>query len=407
MNRIYLDHSATTPVRPEVVAAMLPYFAGKFGNPSSIHSFGREARVVLDEAREQVAEAIGAQPEEIVFTAGGSEADNMAIKGAAIAALGKKRHVITSAIEHHAVLDTVQSLSRLGFEFTIAPVDSDGLVDPEFVRSAIRPDTFLVSIMHSNNEVGTIQPIAEIAAIAHEAGVLMHTDAVQSFGHVDVDVASLGVDMLSISGHKFYGPKGVGALYLRRGVRVASLINGGAQERKRRAGTENVAGIVGMGLAAKLAIDELDETAYRQSVLRDKLINGLRGRIPDTKLNGHPTRRLPNNVNISYLYVEGESLLLNLDMAGIAASSGSACTSGSLEPSHVLMAMGLSHEVAHGSVRMSLGRDTTEEDVDTVFEVMPRIVDKLRAMSPVYHKTECGISGMCANACGCEIAKKA
>jgi len=406
MNRIYLDNAATTPVRREVFEAMVPYLTDKYGNPSSIHSYGREARADLNRAREQVAAAIGAAPEEIIFTAGGSEADNLAIKGTALAMYGEKSHIITSAVEHHAVLHSVESLKRLGFSVTILPVDSEGMVDPEDVKRAITPETCLISIMYANNEVGTIQPIEEISRIAREAGVLFHTDAVQAVGHMPVDVKSLGVDMLSLSGHKFYGPKGVGALYARRGVRLAPLIDGGAQERKRRAGTENMAGIVGMGMAIELAVSEMDEVSAKEERLRDKLIEGLTQRIPDVKLNGHRRLRLPNNVNMSFLYVEGESLLLNLDMEGIAASSGSACTSGSLAPSHVLMAMGIPHEVAHGSVRMTLGRYTEDADVERVLDVMPRIVEKLRAMSPIYVKTECGIKEFCANAHGCDVAEK-
>lgn len=406
MNRIYLDNAATTPVRREVFEAMVPYLTDKYGNPSSIHSYGREARADLNRAREQVAAAIGAAPEEIIFTAGGSEADNLAIKGTALAMYGEKSHIITSAVEHHAVLHSVESLKRLGFSVTILPVDSEGMVDPEDVKRAITPETCLISIMYANNEVGTIQPIEEISRIAREAGVLFHTDAVQAVGHMPVDVKSLGVDMLSLSGHKFYGPKGVGALYARRGVRLAPLIDGGAQERKRRAGTENMAGIVGIGMAIELAVGEMDEVSAKEERLRDKLIEGLTQRIPDVKLNGHRRLRLPNNVNMSFLYVEGESLLLNLDMEGIAASSGSACTSGSLAPSHVLMAMGIPHEVAHGSVRMTLGRYTEDADVERVLDVMPRIVEKLRAMSPIYVKTECGIKEFCANAHGCDVAEK-
>lgn len=406
MNRIYLDNAATTPVRREVFEAMVPYLTDKYGNPSSIHSYGREARADLNRAREQVAAAIGAAPEEIIFTAGGSEADNLAIKGTALAMYGEKSHIITSAVEHHAVLHSVESLKRLGFSVTILPVDSEGMVDPEDVKRAITPETCLISIMYANNEVGTIQPIEEISRIAREAGVLFHTDAVQAVGHMPVDVKSLGVDMLSLSGHKFYGPKGVGALYARRGVRLAPLIDGGAQERKRRAGTENMAGIVGIGMAIELAVGEMDEVSAKEERLRDKLIEGLTQRIPDVRLNGHRRLRLPNNVNMSFLYVEGESLLLNLDMEGIAASSGSACTSGSLAPSHVLMAMGIPHEVAHGSVRMTLGRYTEDADVERVLDVMPRIVEKLRAMSPIYVKTECGIKEFCANAHGCDVAEK-
>lgn len=383
MRRVYLDHSATTPVRPEVLEAMLPYFKEKFGNPSSIHAWGREVRNDIEAAREKVASLIGAEAQEIVFTGGGSESDNTAIVGAALAAKPGRRHIVTSAVEHHAVLDTVKALKARGFDVTFVPVDEYGMVHPEAVREAVRDDTCLVSIMHANNEVGTIMPIKEIAEIAHERGALMHTDAVQTVGHIPFNVQELGVDLASMSAHKFYGPKGVGVLYIRKGVRIEPLIHGGGQERKRRAGTENVAGIVGLATALELAVAEMPKEMERLTALRDRLIEGIRSRIDHVKLNGHPTMRLPGHVNMSFRFVEGEALLLNLDLKGIAASSGSACTSGSLEPSHVLLAMGIPHEIAHGSVRMTMGRATEAEDVDYVLEVLPPIVEKLRAMSPL------------------------
>ena len=383
MKRIYLDHAATTPTDPEVVAAMLPYFTDAFGNPSSIHSFGQEARVALEEARDKIASLIGARSEEIVFTSGGTEADNFALIGIAHANEGKGNHIITTAIEHHAVLETCKSLERRGFEVTYLPVDSYGLVDPDDVQKAITNKTILISVMHANNEVGTIEPIAEIGKIARERGIPFHTDAVQTVGHIPVDVNELGVDLLAMSAHKLYGPKGVGALYIRKGTRIAPLLHGGEQERRRRAGTENVAAIVGLGKAVEIAQREMGAEVERLTSLRDKLIEGLMGRIEHIRLNGHPTQRLPGNVNVSIEYVEGESMLLNLDLEGIAASTGSACSSSSLEPSHVLMAMGLSHELAHGSLRFSLGRKTNQEDIDRVIEVLPTVVARLRAMSPM------------------------
>jgi cysteine desulfurase len=382
LRRVYLDHAATTPVRPEVFEAMIPYLQDKFGNPSSIHWFGREVRKELDEARERAAKALGADPREIYFTSGGTEADNIAILGT-VARLGKKGgHIITSAVEHHASLDTCKSLENQGCRVTILPVDKYGMVQPEALAEAISEDTILVSIMHANNEVGTIQPIKELAAIAGEKGIRFHTDAVQSVGSIPVDVQDLGVDLLSISGHKIYGPKGVGILYVRKGTRLNNIAYGGAQERNLRPGTENVAGIVGMAKALELAVAEQRETAENLTVLRNKLIDGLLA-LPDVILNGHPEQRLPGNVNVSILRIEGESLLLSLDMAGIAGSSGSACTSGSLDPSHVLMAMGLDHQTAHGSLRLTLGKSTTEEDIDYVLSVVPGIVQRLRDMSPV------------------------
>ena len=379
--RIYMDNAATTATRPEVLEAMLPYFTQHYGNPSSIHAFGRDARRAMETARKQVAAALNCEPREVYFTAGGSESDNWAIRCALNAQKGK--HIITSAIEHHAVLHTCESLEKQGYEVTYLPVDEYGIVSVENVKNAIRPDTALITIMAANNEIGSIQPIAEIGKIAKEAGVLFHTDAVQAIGAIPVDVKEWGVDMLSLSGHKFHAPKGVGALYIRKGVRISNLIYGGAQERGLRAGTENLPGIVGLGKAIELAVAELPEYAQRVTGLRDRLIEGILAKIPDVQLNGHRTQRLPGNVNVSVKYVEGEALLMRLDLAGIAASSGSACTSGSLDPSHVLLAIGLPHEIAHGSLRLSLGNDTTDNDVDYVLEELPQIVTTLRAMSPL------------------------
>ncbi|NPV70636.1 MAG: cysteine desulfurase NifS [Firmicutes bacterium] len=384
MRRIYLDHAATTPVRPEVVEVMSKYMIETYGNPSSIHWFGREARKGVDEAREHCAALIGATPEEIVFTGGGTEADNLAIKGAAESYQEKGNHIITSAIEHHAVLHTCEYLEKKGCRVTYLPVDADGLVDPGDVKKAITPETILITIMMANNEVGSVQPIKEIGAIARERGVLLHTDAVQSMGQVPVDVNEMNIDLLSASGHKMYGPKGIGLLYIRKGVKVTPVLHGGVHERKRRAGTENVPGIVGFGKSAELSMKELPERVKHLAAMRDRLIDGVMQRIEDVKLNGHRSQRLPNNANFSIKYVEGESMLLNLDLQGIAASSGSACTSGSLEPSHVLLAMGIPHEIAHGSLRMTVGRGTTAGDVDYVLEVLPPIVKKLREMSPLY-----------------------
>ncbi|HHW08127.1 MAG TPA: cysteine desulfurase NifS [Clostridia bacterium] len=389
MRKVYLDHSATTPIRPEVVEAMTATLTEQFGNPSSIHSFGRAAKKLLEEAREQVALLIGARPEEIVFTSGGTEADNMAVIGTALANRKKGKHIITSAIEHHALLDSCQWLEKNGFEVTYLPVDRDGLVRVDDVLEAIRDDTILISVMHVNNEVGTIQPIEEIGKIARERGIIFHSDAVQSVGKIPVDVNELQVDLLTVSAHKIYGPKGVGCLYIRKGTRIQPIHFGGGQERKRRPGTENMPGIVGFGKACELARLDLPEE-QKLAVLRDKLIDGLLEKIPDCRLNGHRTKRVPTNVNISIRYVEGESMLLSLDLVGIAASSGSACTSGSLDPSHVLLAMGIPHEIAHGSLRMTLGRDNTEEDVDYVLEQLPKIVERLRDMSPLYRSQQTG-----------------
>lgn len=383
MRRVYLDHAATTPVHPEVIAAMLPYFHNHFGNPSSVHSFGRDSRKAVDEAREKVATAVGADPREIFFTSGGTEADNIAIQGLALARNKDGRHIITSKIEHHAVLDTCHFLESQGYEVTYLPVDEHGLVSVAAFEAALRPDTILATIMHANNEMGTIQPIKEMAAIARAKKISFHTDAVQTVGSIPVDVKDLGVDMMSFSAHKFYGPKGIGVLYIKKGTRVKPLYHGGGQERKYRPGTENHVGIIGLAKALELATTDLAERQAKVSALRDKLAAGLLA-LPEVTLNGHPTQRLPGNVNVSVRYVEGESLILSLDMQGIAVSSGSACTSGSLEPSHVLLAMGLTHEQAHGSLRLTLGIDNTEADVDYVLSVMPAIVERLRKMSPLY-----------------------
>ncbi len=391
MRRIYLDHSATTPVDLEVAALMMTYYTEKYGNPSSVHGFGREAKQALEEARRQVAELLGATPKEITFTSGGTEADNLAILGTVEALQKKGKHLITSAIEHHAVLETFEFLEKKGFELTVIPVDSEGIVAVEDVRKAIRPDTILISVMHANNEVGSIQPIAEIGNLAKEHGVTFHVDAVQSFGKLPINVQEMNIDLMTVSSHKIYGPKGVGALYIRKGVRIVPLAHGGSQEKRRRSGTENTPGIIGFGKACELIGKQMDEEAELQRKLRDKLMNGILERIEHVKVNGPlGEKRLPNNVNVSIQFVEGESLLLSLDMLGIAASSGSACTSGSLDPSHVLLAMGLVHEIAHGSLRFSLGSQNTEEDIDYVLEQLPKIVERLRMMSPLYDQvTKC------------------
>ncbi len=381
---IYLDHAATTPTRSEVVETMLPYFTQKYGNPSSIYSVGRESKKAIEEARETVAKVIGAQPREIFFTGSGTEADNWAIKGVAYANRQKGKHIITTAIEHHAVLHTCQYLESEGFEVTYLPVDPDGLVTAEQVREAIRPDTILISIMFANNEIGTIQPIAEIGKIAKEKGINFHTDAVQAMGNVNINVEELNVDLLSMSAHKFYGPKGIGALYVRKGVKMTSFMHGGAQERGRRASTENVAAIVGLAKALEIASENMEQYNRKLISLRDRTIEEIQKKVPFIKLNGHRTKRLPGNVNFSFEFIEGESLLLMLDMKGIAASSGSACTSGSLDPSHVLLAIGLPHEIAHGSLRITFGEDNSDADVDYLMEVLPPIVQRLREMSPLY-----------------------
>ena len=385
MRKVYLDNAATTALSPKVLEQMMPYLTTIYGNPSSPHSFGQEARKGVDHARDQVAKALNALPEEIIFTGCGTESDNTVLFGVAERYAKKGNHIITTNVEHHAILHTCEALEKRGVEVTYLPVDENGMVTAEQVANAITDKTILVSIMFANNEVGTIMPIAEIGKVCRERGVLFHTYAVQAVGHVPIDVKAMNIDMLSLSAHKFHGPKGVGALYMKKGIRLPSYVMGGAQERNRRAGTENVAGIVGLGAAIALATQTLEESAARMTKLRDKLIAGIAQRIPEVKLNGHPTMRLPNNVNYSIKYIEGESILLMLDMNGIAASSGSACTSGSLDPSHVLLALGLSHEVAHGSVRLTLSDETTEEDIDYVLDVLPKVAERLRAMSPLYH----------------------
>ena len=383
MELIYFDHAATTPTRPEVVEAMLPYYREKWGNPSSIHTSGRMAAEGMDAARQQVAALLGALPEEIVFTGSGTEADNQALIGIAISQEKKGSHIITSKIEHHAILHTAQFMEKRGTQVTYLPVDSYGMVDPADVRKTITDKTILVSIMHANNEIGTLQPIAEIGAICREKKVLFHTDAVQTVGHVPISVREMNLDLLSLSAHKLYGPKGVGALFVRKGVRIAPLIHGGGHERGRRSSTENVAGIVGLGEAARLAAEEMEWETKHNMELRDRLIEGVLASVPDSILTGHPTKRLPNNASVCVRYVEGESMLLNLDFEGICASSGSACTSGSLEASHVLLAIGLPHDVAHGSLRLSVGRGNTMAEVERFLQVFPPIVEKLRAMSPL------------------------
>ena len=387
---IYMDHAATTYTKKEVLEEMLPFFTENFGNPSSIHKFGRDVRKYVDNAREKVAKALGALPEEIYFTAGGSESDNWAVKGAAYANKSKGNHIITTNIEHHALLHTCEYLEKEGFEVTYLPVDEYGLVSVEDVKNAITDKTILISIMYANNEIGTIQPITEIGKLAKEKGIYFHTDAVQAVGSVKINVKEQNIDMLSLSAHKFYGPKGIGALYVRKGVKLINLVHGGAQERGRRAGTENVPAIIGLGKAIELATNNLEENNKRIMALRDKLIKGVMEKIPYARLNGHPVKRLPGNASFCFRYIEGEALLLNLDLKGIAGSSGSACTSGSLDPSHVLLAIGLPHEIAHGSLRLSLGAVNTEEDIDYVLEVLPEIVDRLRQMSPLYEKVKGG-----------------
>lgn len=380
---VYMDHAATTPVHPKALEAMLPYFSEKYGNPSSIYGIAREGRKALDDARETVAGILGAKTTEIIFTSGGSEGDNAALKGAAFASKSKGHHIITSSIEHHAVLHACHFLEKFGFEVTYLPVDNYGIVDPDELARAITDKTILVSIMMANNEVGTIQPIAEIGKLLKGKNITFHTDAVQAAGALPLDVNELGVNLLTLSAHKFYGPKGVGILYLKRATPFLAQQQGGGQERNRRAGTENVPGIVGMTIALKLAVENLESNNRHNTQLRERLVKGLLGSVPKVRYNGHQTKRLPNNVNLSFEYVEGESILLNLDMMGVAASSGSACTSASLEPSHVLMAMGIPVEIAHGSLRLTLGASNTEEDVDYVVSLLPGIVERLRAMSPL------------------------
>ena len=383
MRRIYLDYAATTPVDPEVVKAMSSFFTDTFGNPSATYSYGQEAKEAIEEARVKVSELIGAEVDEIVFTSGGTESDNFALVGVAYANQARGNHIITTPVEHHAVTETCKYLEERGFRITYVPVDEHGLVDPSDVKKATTDDTILISVMHANNEMGTIEPIAEIGRIAKEREIYFHADAVQTVGHLPVDVDELGVDLLSLSAHKLYGPKGIGALYIRRGIEIAAFMHGGEQERRLRAGTENVPGIVGLGQAIEIARQEMQSEAKRLTPLRDKLIMGILEEIDHTRLNGHPSIRLPSNVNISFGSLEGESIVLNLDLEGICASTGSACSSASLEPSHVLLAMGLSPEQVYGSVRFSLGKWTSEEMIERVLEVLPKVVQKLRAVSPL------------------------
>ena len=381
---IYLDNAATTKTAPEVVEAMLPYFSEAYGNPSSIYSLAGESRKAVDQARDTIAKALGARPEEIYFTAGGTESDNWALKAAAEFYRKKGNHIITTKIEHHAVLHSCQWLEKQGFEVTYLNVDENGVVRLEELKAAIRPTTILISVMYANNEIGTIQPIREIGEIAHEHGILFHTDAVQAFGQLPIQVDDCHIDMLSASGHKLNGPKGIGFLYIRKGVKIRSFIHGGAQERKRRAGTENVPGIVGLGKAVERAVGTMEERTETERRLRDYLIDRVLKEIPYARLNGHRSQRLPNNANFSFQFIEGESLLIMLDMEGICGSSGSACTSGSLDPSHVLLAIGLPHEIAHGSLRLTLNEEITKEELDYVVDTLKRIVEKLRGMSPLY-----------------------
>lgn len=383
MKSIYLDHAATTPTHPDVVQAMLPYFTQTFGNPSSIYACAQDAKEAVEAARASVAALIGANNDEIIFTSGGTEADNAALKGVAYASKDRGNHIITSAIEHHAILETGHFLETQGFEVTCLPVDEHGMVDPDDIRRAITNKTVIVSIMHANNEIGTIQPVAEIARITREAGIYLHTDAVQTVGHIPFSMDELGVDLLSMSAHKLYGPKGVGALYIRKGTKIASFMHGGEQESGRRASTHNVPGIVGLGKASQIAQQELAEEAERVSRFRDKLIKGILENVEHARLNGHPQVRLPNNVNVSISYAEGESMCLKLDQEGICCSTGSACTSAVTEPSHVLLALGLNPLQAHSSLRFSMGKWTTEEEIDRVLDALPRIVANLRAMSPL------------------------
>lgn len=381
---IYLDHAATTAVHPDVLKEMLPYFTDKFGNPSSVYGFAANNKNKLTEAREMIAGALGAKPEEIYFTAGGSESDNWALKCTAEAYGVHGGHIITTKIEHHAILHTCKYLQNRGYDVTYLDVDENGLVDLNTLEAAIRPDTFLISIMFANNEIGTIEPIKEIGEIAHRHGILFHTDAVQAFGQIPIHVDKMNIDMLSASGHKFNGPKGIGFLYIKKGLKLKSFIHGGQQERGRRAGTENVPGIVGIAKACEIAMAEMEERMKKETELRDYLIERILKEIPYTRLNGHSKKRLPNNVNISFQFVEGESILIMLDMAGICASSGSACTSGSVDPSHVLLAIELPHEIAHGSLRLTIGYENTKEEMDTVVDNLKRIITNLRNMSPLY-----------------------
>ncbi|MCR2042844.1 cysteine desulfurase NifS [Anaerosalibacter massiliensis] len=387
-NYIYMDNSATTPVKKEVLDEMIPYFIENYGNPSSIYSLGSKSKNAVESARDKVAKVLGAKSSEIFFTGGGSESDNWAIKGIAFANKNKGNHIITTKIEHHGVLHTCEYLERKGFKVTYLDVDEYGMIDINDLKNSITDETILITIMFANNEIGTIQPIKEIGEIAKEKGIYFHTDAVQAVGHVKIDVNELNIDLLSLSAHKFYGPKGIGALYIRRGVKLDSLIEGGAQERSRRAGTENVPGIVGLGKAIELAYENIDENNEKLITLRERLIKKVFDSIDYVRLNGHPTKRLPGNVSFCFKFIEGESLLLSLDMEGIAGSSGSACTSGSLDPSHVLLAIGLPHEIAHGSLRLSLGDFNTKEEIDYVVEKLTEIVQRLRDMSPLYEKAK-------------------
>ena len=381
---IYLDNAATTKTAPEVVDAMLPYFSEYYGNASTIYSLGAESKKAMDHARQTIADSLGAKPEEIYFTAGGSESDNWALKATAEAYASKGKHIITTKIEHHAILHTCEYLEKRGFEITYLNVDRDGLISLDELKAAIRPDTILISVMFANNEIGTIEPIAEIGEIAKEHGVLFHTDAVQAYAQVPINVDEMHIDMLSASGHKLNGPKGIGFLYIRKGVKIRSFVHGGAQERSRRAGTENIPGIVGLGAAVERAMRIMDTKTRKEIELRDYLIGRLENEIPHCWLNGHRTKRLPNNINFYFLFIEGESMLIMLDMKGICASSGSACTSGSLDPSHVLLAIGLKHEEAHGSLRLTLSEESTKEEMDIVAEEVKKIVQRLRDMSPLY-----------------------
>lgn len=390
LRKVYLDYSATTPVKEEVLQEMLPYFTEKFGNASSIHGFGQEAKRSLEQARTTIAKTMHTTPDTVYFTAGGSEADNWALKGVMHANKAKGNHMITCKIEHHGILHTCDALEKEGFEVTVLDVDAYGFVSLDALESAIKPTTVLISIMFINNEIGTMQPVEEIAKIAHKHGVLFHTDAVQAYGNVDIDVNALGIDLMSVSSHKIYGPKGVGALYVKKGVRIQNLIEGGAQEKKRRAGTENIPGIIGFAKAAEIAYSNLDTHILKLTTLRDRLLKGILENIDYVKHNGHPSLRHPGNVNVCFEFIEGEALLLSLNAKGIAGSSGSACTSGSLDPSHVLLAIGLPHEIAHGSLRLTIGDFTTEEDVDYTVEALKEVVQKLRLMSPLYDRIQGG-----------------
>lgn len=381
---IYLDHAATTATRPEVVEAMLPYFTDKFGNPSSVYGFSNQSKEAIADARKIIGESLNTDTANIYFTAGGSESDNWALKETARTYANKGKHIITTKIEHHAILHTCEFLEKEGYEVTYVGVDENGIVKMDELKNAIRPDTILISVMFANNEIGSIQPIKEIGAIAREKGILFHTDAVQAYGQIPIDVEEMNIDMLSASGHKLNGPKGVGFLYIRKGIKIRNLVHGGGQERARRAGTENVPGIVGLGKAVEIAVNTMKEREVYEMELRDYLIERVMAEIPYTRLNGHRTKRLPNNANFSFQFIEGESLLIMLDMAGICGSSGSACTSGSLDPSHVLLAIGLPHEIAHGSLRLTLGHENTKEDIDYVIDNLKRIVERLRNMSPLY-----------------------